>query len=63
VGAVETAEELGLRLYTEAWHQGWARAEKKVVIGDGADWIWNIVPLHFSDTIQIVDLYDARQHL
>jgi len=63
VGAIETAEEFGLRLYTEAGHRGWARAEKKVVIGDGAEWIWNIVQLHFPDAIQIVDLYHARQHL
>src|SRR5207248_7759987 len=30
---------------------------------DGAEWIWNLVALHFSDAIQIVDLYHARQHL
>src|SRR5207248_4115459 len=29
---------------------------------DGAEWIWNLVALHFSDAIQIVDLYHARQH-
>lgn len=63
VGAIETAEEFGLRLYTEAWHRGWARAQKKVVMGDGAAWIWNLVQLHFPDAIQIVDLYHARQHL
>src|SRR5205814_10686328 len=63
VGAIETAEEFGLRLYTEAGHRGWGRAEKKVVIGDGAEWIWNIVQLHLRDAIQIVDLYHARQHL
>src|SRR5206468_9306617 len=34
-----------------------------LVIGDGAEWIWNLVALHFSDAIQIVDLYHARQHL
>ncbi len=63
VVAIETAEEFGLRLYTEAWYRGWARAEKKGVIGDGAEWIWDIVQLHFPDAIQIVDLYHARQHL
>ena len=61
--AIETAEEFGLRLYAEAWQRGWARAEKKVAIGDGPDWIWNIVQLHFPDATQIVDLYHARQHL
>lgn len=37
VGAIETAEDFGLRMYTEAWRRGWSRAKKKVVIGDGAD--------------------------
>jgi hypothetical protein len=41
-GAIEPAEEFGKRLYLEAWNRGWSRAEKKVVIGDGAEWIWNI---------------------
>ena len=36
---------------------------KKVVIGDGAEWIWNLVAEHFPDAMQIVDLYHARQHL
>jgi hypothetical protein len=63
VGAIETAEEFGKRLYLEAWKRGWSRAEKKVVLGDGAEWIWNIATLHFPGAIQIVDLFHARQHL
>jgi len=63
VGAVETAEQFGLRLYTEAWRRGWSRAHTKVVIGDGAVWIWNLADQHFPGAIQIVDLYHARQHL
>lgn len=63
VGAIETAEEFGLRLYSEAWRRGWSRAQKKVVIGDGAPWIWNLAHLHFPGAIEIVDLYHARQHL
>jgi len=63
VGAIETAEEFGRRLYLEAWSRGWSRAMKKVVIGDGAEWIRNLVETHFPGAIQIVDLYHARQHL
>jgi hypothetical protein len=62
-GALETAEEFGHRLYTEAWARGWSRAVKKVIIGDGAEWIWNLAAQHFPGAIQIVDLYHARQHL
>jgi hypothetical protein len=62
-GAIENADEFGKRIYLEAWQRGWNRAAKKVVIGDGAEWIWNNADLHFPGAIQIVDLYHARQHL
>lgn len=62
-GAIETAVEFGKRIYREALKRGWRMAKKKVVIGDGAEWIWNLVAEHFADAIQIVDLYHARQHL
>ena len=60
---IETAEPFGLRIYTEAWRRGWGRAIKKVVLGDGAIWIWNLADQHFPGAIQIVDLFHARQHL
>ena len=63
VGAIETAEEFGLRIYTEAWNRGWDRATIRVVMGDGSHWIWNIADQHFPGGIQIVDLYHARLHL
>ena len=62
-GAIETAEEFGKRIYREALKRGWRLAKKKVVIGDGAEWIWALVAEHFPDAIEIVDLYHARQHL
>jgi hypothetical protein len=62
-GAIENAEQFGKRLYVEAWKRGWSRAQKKVVIGDGAEWIWNLAKEHFPGAIQIVDLFHARQHL
>ena len=63
VGAIETAEEFGNRLYLEAWNRGWDNAIKKVVIGDGSVWIWNIADQHFPSAVQILDLYHAREHL
>jgi hypothetical protein len=62
-GAIETAEEFGKRIYLEAWKRGWSRAEKKVVMGDGAEWIWHLAEPYFPGALQIVDLYHARQHL
>lgn len=63
VGAIENCEEFGRRLYAEAQQRGGARAEKKVVLGDGAEWIWNQADLHFPEATQIVDLYHSREHL
>ena len=63
VAAIETAEEFGKPIYLEAWKRGWARAQKKVFMGDGSEWIWNIADQHFPNATQIVDLYHARQHL
>jgi hypothetical protein len=62
-GAIETAEEFGKRIYVEAWNRGSSRAAMKVVMGDGAEWIWNLAAQHFPGAVQIVDLYHARQHL
>ena len=62
-GGIETAEEFGRRIYVEACQRGWNRAKKKVVIGDGAPWIWNVAAEHFPGAVEIVDLYHARQHL
>jgi hypothetical protein len=62
-GAIETSEQFGKRMYLEAWKRGWSRAEKKVAMGDGSEWIWNQVQEHFPGATQIVDLYHARGHL
>jgi hypothetical protein len=63
IAAIESAEEFGKRLFVEAWKRGSSRAEKIVVLGDGAEWIWNVAREHFPRAIPIVDLYHARQHL
>ncbi len=62
VGAIETAEEFGKRIYGEAKRRGIESAKEVCVIGDGAPWIWNIADEHFYGAIQIVDLYHAREH-
>lgn len=62
VGAIETAEEFGRRLYGEANRRSIDSAKTVCVIGDGATWIWNIAEEHFHGAIQIIDLYHAREH-
>jgi len=63
VGAIETAEVFGRRIYSEAVARGLYQAQPVVVLGDGAPWIWRIAEEHFPAAIQIVDCYHARQHL
>ena len=63
VGAIETAEAFGGRIYAEAFRRGLEQAIKVIVLGDGAKWIWGIAEEHFPGATQIVDLYHAREHL
>jgi hypothetical protein len=62
-GAIETSDKFGKRLYMEAALRGVSAAEKVVVIGDGAKWIWNLANDNFPGAIQIVDLYHAKEHI
>src|SRR5260370_2238791 len=63
LGAIETAEEFGKRIYLEAWKRGWSRAEKKVVMGDGAEWFWKIADQHFPASIHILPLFPPHLQL
>ena len=62
-GAIEDAQAFGQRLYHEAWQRGLHCADRQVVIGDGAAWIWNLSRSYFPNAIEIVDIYHSREHL
>ena len=55
--------EFAQRVQREATRRGFERAARRVVLGDGAKWIWNLATEHFPDAIQIVDRFHAKQHL
>ena len=63
VSAQEPADDFMARLYVEALEAGVHRAEEVVVLGDGAEWIWNHAPVHFPGAIEIVDYWHACQHI
>jgi hypothetical protein len=63
VGAIETAETFGGRIYGEAVRRGLLHAQRVVVLGDGAEWIRTIADLHFPQATVIIDLYHAREHV
>ena len=57
------AEDFGKLLYALAVRYGLQRAHQLVVLGDGAAWIWRLVAEHFSEAVQIVDIWHAREHV
>lgn len=63
VGAIETSDCFGWRIYAEALRRGLDHAENVVVITDGAIYNRSIVQMHFSEATHIIDLYHAREHV
>lgn len=59
----EPAESFGRYAELAARRRGSDHAASVVVLGDGAEWIWNLAERHFPAATHIVDLYHARQHL
>ena len=51
------------RALREAARRGFHDAPRRVVLGDGAAWIWNWADEHAPGAIQIVDAWHAREHL
>ena len=51
------------RVLRETERRGFATAARRVILGDGAAWIWNFADEHVPDAIQIVDIFHAKGHL
>ena len=51
------------RVQREARRRGFELANRQVVLGDGAPWIWNLADEYFPQAIQIVDRFHVKQHL
>ncbi len=63
VAAQESSEEFGKRLYLGAALSGLQGASEVVVLGDGAEWIWNQSAMHFPESVEILDYYHACEHI
>lgn len=61
--AQEPAESFGQRLYVTAAQAGVEQAAQTIVIGDGAEWIWNLANHHYPEAIEIVDYWHACEHI
>ena len=51
------------RVERESRRRRFCEAERGVILGDGAKWIWNIAEEAFPDAIQIVDRFHAKERL
>lgn len=58
-----TVQQFAPALWALAVAHNVPTAAESSVTADGAEWIWNLVPDYFPDSIQIVDWYHATQHL
>jgi len=55
--------EFGRRLHWEALCGGLGRAPAKLVVGDGAPWIWNVAHDRWAGATHVLDFDHASQHL
>lgn len=57
------ASDFAQRVERESLRRGFDRAARRVVLGDGAPWIWNLADEFFPGAVQIVDLFHAKEYL
>jgi hypothetical protein len=62
VAAIEEAERFGSRCAAEAARLD-LDASTLSVLGDGAEWIWNLAQQRFAGAAQNLDIYHAAEHL
>ena len=55
--------ELGRRLHREACERGLGRARARLIVADGAPWIWNVTQDRWRGAVEVLDFYHASQHL
>jgi len=63
VGAIESSELFGWRMYAEALRRGLGQAQTVIVLTDGQRYNRTITQTHFPGAVHIVDLFHAYEHL
>ncbi|MDQ2652936.1 MAG: ISKra4 family transposase [Chloroflexota bacterium] len=63
VAGLEPADRFGPRVAVEAHRRGLEGAGEVAVLGDGAEWIWNLAREHFPHALQIVDWFHASERI
>jgi hypothetical protein len=56
-----TLESFGQQLFVEAHAAGYGGAKKRVFLGDGAHWLWELAALHFPEATRVLDWYHLSE--
>ena len=63
IAAVDEASVFGERCAAEASRLQWPDSSVLSVLGDGAEWIWNLQQRHFPDAAGLLDVFHGRSHV
>ncbi len=63
VAAIEEAEAFGARLRRESDRLGVTTTPAVTVLGDGAEWIWNLAADHLPQAAGVLDIYHLLDHV
>lgn len=63
IAAIETSDAFGERVRREADRLGVTTAADVSVLGDGAEWIWNLAGDHLPQAEGVLDIYHAVEHI
>jgi hypothetical protein len=58
-----SVEEFGQQLALEAYRVGYGQAERRVFLGDGAHWLWELASLLFAEAVPILDWYHLSENV
>lgn len=63
IAAVEDAAAFGTRCAAEAKRLDLTDPQTLSVLGDGAEWVWNLSAAHFAGATEVLDYWHGSEHL
>ncbi len=60
---IQEAQAFGELFWATGVQRRATPAKELIFVGDGAEWIWNLVEFYYPQAVQIVDWFHATEHL
>jgi hypothetical protein len=60
---INQAQAFGKLLWATGCQRQAQLAQELIFLGDGAEWIWNLVQEHYPEAVQIVDWFHAAEYI